>query len=168
MTDWVIQNILAGALRPDGWIELVDGLGAPLRDELSDRVSSNDLTEMRVPGVIPLLRRFADREIVRRLFRRLCALAPIIAASKPGDDKQTEAKLARQLQELLRGMAPAIVIDTILLEVGESKDAVEINRVAEIYNIVGREGAPLREARYSSRDAVFANLELPTTQSNDD
>jgi hypothetical protein len=62
VTDWVIQNILAGALRPDGWIELVDGLGAPLGDELSDRVSSNDLTEMRVPGVIPLLRRFADRE----------------------------------------------------------------------------------------------------------
>jgi hypothetical protein len=146
VTDWVIQNILAGALRPDGWIDLIDGLGASLRVELLDRVTSNDLTEMRVPGVIPLLRRFADREIVRRLFHRLCELVPIIAASKPGDDKQAEAKLARQLQELLRGMAPEVVIDSFLLEVGESKDAVEINSVAEIYNNVGREEALLREA----------------------
>jgi hypothetical protein len=114
---------------------------------------------MRVPDVIPLLRRFADRESYDGCSVVSARWAPIIAASKPGDDKQTEAKLARQLQELLRGMAPAIVIDIILLEVGESKDAVEINSVAEIYNIVGREGAPLREARYSSRDAVFANLE---------
>jgi hypothetical protein len=146
VTDWVIKNILAGALRPAGWIDLVDGLETPLRDELLDRVTSDDLTDMRVPGVIPLLSRFADREIVRRLFRRLCELVPIIAASKPGDDKQAEAKLARQLQELLRGMAPEVVIDSFLLEVGEGKDAVEINSVAEIYNSVGREEAPLREA----------------------
>jgi hypothetical protein len=146
VTDWVVQNILAGALRPDGWIDLIDGLAATLHDELLDRVTSNELTDMRVPGVIPLLSRFADREIVRRLFRRLCELGPIIAASKPGDDKQAEAKLARQLQELLRGMAPEVVIDSILLEVGESKDAVKINSVVEIYNIVGREEAPLREA----------------------
>jgi hypothetical protein len=146
VTDWVVQKILAGALRPDSWIDLVDGLTADLRDELLDRVTGNDVTDMRVPGVISLLGRFADSGIVRHLFRRLCELVPIVATSKPGDDKQAEANLARQLQDLLRGMEPEIVIDSILLEVGESKDGVEINSIAEIYNIVGREGAPLREA----------------------
>ncbi len=101
VTTWVVQSLLAGALRPDGWIDLVDGLTAAQRDEFLNRVTSDDLIETRVPGVIPLLRKFADREIVQRLFRRICELAPIIATSKPGDDKRAEAKLSRQLEDLL-------------------------------------------------------------------
>jgi uncharacterized membrane protein YccC len=101
---------------------------------------------MRVAGLIPLLRTFADREVARRLFRRLCELTPIIASSKPGDDKQAEAKLARQMQDLLREMAPEVVVEGILYEVGGSTDAVEIKVISEIFHIVGRTGARLREA----------------------
>jgi hypothetical protein len=114
VTAWVVQNLLAGALRPDGWIDLADGLTDAQRDEFVNRVTKNDLTEMRVPGVIPLLRKFADSEIVQRLFRRICELVPIIATSKPGDDKQAEAKLARQLEDLLRGMPSDLVVNGYL------------------------------------------------------
>jgi hypothetical protein len=134
-------------------------------------LTSNDLTEMRVPGVIPLLRRFADREVVRRLFRRLCELAPIIAVSKPGDNKQAEAKIARQLQELLRGMPPEVVIDSILLEVGESKDGVEINSIAAVYNVLGHEGAPLREglpAPLMERFHSYLRAAIDTVLAQDD
>jgi hypothetical protein len=93
LSAWVVQNLLSGALRPDGWIDLADGLTDAQRDEFVNRVTKNDLTEMRVPGVIPLLRRFADSEIVQRLFRRICELVPIIATSKPGD-------ISRQKQSL--------------------------------------------------------------------
>ena len=117
VTAWVVQNLLAGALRPDGWIDLVDGLTEAQRTEFLNRATSDDLTEMRVPGVIPLLRKFADREIVQRLFRRICELVPIIATSKPGDDKQAEAKLARQLENLLRGMPSNSAVNGILQEI---------------------------------------------------
>ena len=134
VTAWVVQNLLAGALRPDGWIDLVDGLTEAQRNEFLKRVTSDDLTEMRVPGVIPLLRKFTNREIVRRLFRRICELIPIIATSKPGDDKQAEAKLARQLEDLLREMPSNPAVNGILEEIGGRTDAVHIEVVTEIFH----------------------------------
>jgi len=171
VTTWVVQSLLAGALRPDGWIDLVDGLTAPQRDEFLNRVTSDDLTETRVPGVIPLLRKFADREIVQRLFRRICELAPIIATSKPGDDKQAEAKLSRQLEDLLRGMPANEVVNGILQEIGGKTDAVEIEAVTEIFHITGRDDTPLweglsAEARKELRN--YLNAAVPTVLAQDD
>jgi hypothetical protein len=129
VTAWVVQNLLAGALRPDGWIDLVDGLTEAQRTEYLNRATSDDLTEMRVPGVIPLLREFADNEIVQCVFRRICELVPIIATSKPGNDKQAEATLSRQLEDLLRGMPSNSAVNGILQEIGSKTDAVQIEVV---------------------------------------
>jgi hypothetical protein len=146
VTSWVIDKMLTGALHPDGWMQMVEGISVTLRDTLLDRATTENLTEMRVPGVIPLLRAFADREIVRRLFRRLCELAPIIAGITPGDNKRVEADLARQMEDLLRGMALEVVVESILHELGGSTDAVEIKVIGEIFHGVGRSESPLREA----------------------
>jgi len=146
VNDWVIDKMLAGALHPDGWMRMVKGISVALRDELLDRATTQNLTEMRMPGVIPLLRAFPDREVVRRLFRRLCELVPIIASSRPGDDKQAEAKLARQMEDLLREMASEVVVESILRELGGSTDAVEIKIIGEIFHAVGRRGLSLRDA----------------------
>jgi len=145
VTAWVTQGIFAGALHGDAWMRMVSGISAALRDELLDRVTTEDLSEKRVPGVIPLLRAFPDAEIVRRLFRRLCELRPVIATSRPGDDKQAEAKVARQLEELIREMPPNIVVKSILRELGGNAGAVEIEVIAEIFNAAGRAASPLRE-----------------------
>lgn len=146
VNDWVIDKMLADALRPEGWMQMVVGISPTLRDSLLDHATSENLLEKRIPGVIPLLGVFADWEVVRRLFRRLCELAPIIATSRVGDDKQAEAKLASQLESMLREMAPEVVIDSILHEVGHSTDAVEIKIIGDIYHAVGRKGLSLREA----------------------
>ena len=171
VTASVVQNLLAGALRPDGWIDLVDGLTEAQRDEFVDRVTKNDLTEMRVPVVIPLLRKFADNEIVQRLFRRICELVPIIATSKPGDDKQAEAKLARQLEDLLRGMPSNLAVNGILQAIGGSTGAVEIDVVTEIFHIAGRDNTSLREelsaeVREALRD--YLNTAMPTVLAQDE
>ena len=171
VTAWVIQNLLAGALRPDGWIDLVDGLTDAKRDEFVDQVTKNDLTEMRVPGVIPLLRKFSDRQTVQRMFRHICELFPIIATSKPGDDKQAEAKLARQLADLLRGMPSNLVVNGILEEIGGSTGAVEIEAVIEIFHIAGRDNTPLREGLSTEvREALrnYLKVTTPTVLTQDD
>jgi hypothetical protein len=171
VTDWVIKNILAGALRPDGWIDLVDGLTETQRDEFVDRITKNDLTEMRVPGMIPLLRKFADSETVQRLFRRICELVPIIATSKPGDDKQAEAKLARQLEDLLRGIPSNSAVNGILQEIGGSTGALEIEVVTEIFHTAGRDNTSLREGLSAeAREAlrIYLNAAMPTVLAQDD
>lgn len=145
VTNWVIHNMLAGALDPDGWMQMVEGISVTLRDELLNRATTENLTEMRVPGVIPLLRRFADREVARRLFCRLCELTPIIASSKTGNERQAEAKLARQMEDLVRGMPSDVVIESILHELEGSTDPVAIKVIGEIFHAVGRNGLPLRE-----------------------
>ena len=171
VTTWVVQNLLAGALRPDGWVDLVDGLTAAQRDEFLNRVTSDNLTETRVPGVIPLLRKFADREIVQHLFRRICELAPVIATSKPGDDKQAEAKLSRQLEDLLRGMPANEVVNGILQEIGGRTDAVEIKAITEIFHIAGRDDTSPREGLSAeAREALrnYLNAVVPTVLAQDD
>ena len=171
VTAWVVQNLLAGALRPEGWIDLVDGLTGAQRDEFVGQATNNELTDMRVPGVIPLLRKFADREIVQHLFRRICALVPIIATSKPGDDKQAEAKLARQLEDLLRGMPPNPAVNGILQEIGGRTEAVEIEVVTEIFHTAGRDNTPLREglsAEICEALRNYLNTAIPTVLAQDD
>jgi hypothetical protein len=171
VTAWVVQNLLAGALRPDGWIDLVDGLTEAQRDEFVERVTKNDLTKMRVPGVIPLLRKFADSEIVQRLFRRICELVTIIAISMPGDDKQEEAKLARQLEDLLRGTPPNLVVNGILQEIGDSTRTLEIEVVTEIFHSAGRDNTSLREGLTTEvRDALrnYLKAAMPTVIAQDD
>ncbi|MGB0124579.1 MAG: hypothetical protein WBP63_14155 [Silvibacterium sp.] len=171
VTAWVVQNLLAGALRPDGWIDLVDGLTEAQRTEFLNRATSDDLTEMRVPGVIPLLRKFADREIVQRLFRRICELVPIIATSKPGDDKQAEAKLARQLENLLRGMPSNSAVNGILQEIAGRTDAVQIEVLTEIFHLAGRDNTSLREGLSAEvREALrnYLNAAMPTVLAPDD
>ena len=126
---------------------------------------------MLVPGVIPLLRKFADREIVQRLFRRICELVPIIATSKPGDDKQAEAKLARQLEDLLREMPSNLIVIGILQEIGDSTRAVDIEVVTEIFHIAGGDNTSLREGLSAEvREALRNHLRaaMPTVLAQDD
>ena len=98
VNDWVINKMLAGALDPDGWMQMVNGISVALRDELLDRATTQNLSEMRVPGVIPLLRAFPDREVVRRLFRRLCELVPLL----PPASRETISRRRRSSQAKCR------------------------------------------------------------------
>ena len=145
-TDWVVEKLLSGALSAEEWVPMVDGISTSLRAELLNRATTENLTEMRIPGVIPLIRRFADHETVQRLFRRLCDLVPVIAASKPGDDKKAEADLGRQIENLLREMPPALAVEGILDEMDGKTDAVAMKAIGEIFHSVGRSGTALREA----------------------
>lgn len=144
VSEWTTQQILAGALSPDDWISMVVGLSVPLRDELLNRIKTENVTEMRIPGVIPLLRHFADASVVKVLFGSLCEMIPVIAQSKPGDEKKAEAGLGRQAENLLRQMPAPLVIESILEAVNGETDAVAVKAIANIFHGVGRSDSSLR------------------------
>jgi hypothetical protein len=169
VTDWVVEKLLSGALLAEEWVPMVDGISTSVRDELLNRAMTENLTEMRIPGVIPLLRRFADHEAVQRLFRCLCDIVPVIAASKPGNDKKAEADLGRQIENLLREMSPALAIEGILDEMDGKTDAVAMKAIGEIFHSVGRSGTALREAlpdavRERFRSYLKSGMETVLTQ----
>ena len=169
VTDWVVEKLLSGVLSAEEWMPIVDSISTSLRDELLNRAMTENLTEMRIPGVIPLIRQFADHEAVQRLFRCLCDLVPVIAASKPGDDKKAEAELGRQIENLLREMPAPLAIQGILDEVGDKTEAVAMKAIAEIFHSVGRSGTGLREAlpadvRERFRSYLKSGMETALTQ----
>jgi hypothetical protein len=140
VSTWVTQQILSGTVHGDDWLHMVNSISSTLKKTLLDRITNEDLRTKNAPGVIPLLRRFADGAIVKQLFRRICELRPIIAESRPGDDKRGEAELDRQLENMLHEMSPDLVIGTILEEVADKANAAEVKVIVNIFNIAGREG----------------------------
>jgi hypothetical protein len=115
VTGWIVEKLLSGALAEE-WIAMADGISTSLRDELLYRATTENLSETRVPGVIPLLRRFGDRGVVQYLFRSLSELLPVFAESNPADVKKAQADLSRQIENLLREMPSALVIEGILMK----------------------------------------------------
>jgi len=164
VSEWVTQQMLAGALSPEEWIPVVAGISVPLRDELLNRIKTENVTEMRIPGVVPLLRHFADAESVKGLFRYLCEMIPVIAESKPGDEKKTEAELGRQVENLLRQIPASLVIESILDEVDGKPDTVAVKAIADVFHGVGRSEASLRtelpnELRERFRDYLKSGID---------
>ena len=143
---WVTETILSGTVHGDVWLRMVTNIPATLKETLLDRVTAEELRTKNAPGIIPLLKKFADEDIVKRLFRRICELKPIIAQSRPGDDKRAESDLSRQLETMLREIPTTLVIASILEEVADKADAGQLEIIIDLFHIAGREGPPLREA----------------------
>jgi len=145
VTEWVTAHLLSGALRSEGWVNLVLGISPGLRDELLDRVTTENLVETRAPGVVQLLSAFADDQTIRRLFRRLRNLRLVIAGAGPGDNKEFEVKLVRQLEDLLRDMPLNMLVGSVLSELDGATDADAVEAIAGVFHMVGRLAPPLRE-----------------------
>jgi len=146
VSGWIVERILNGNLSPDEWMSLVDGISESLREEMLARARTENLTDKRIPGVIPLLRRFADTVIIRSLFSRLCELLPIVATSTSGSIKKEEGDLARQIEGMLREMPPQIVVESLLAEKHAEAEGEVMNAISEIFHIAGRNEIGLREA----------------------
>jgi hypothetical protein len=171
VSDWVTRHLLTGVFRSESWIHRVKKLPERLRDELVERVIALDSPKTSMPGVIPLLRQFADGEIVGRLFHRLCELRPIIAMSRPGDDKRLEADSARSMEDILRKMPPNVVVERILQDVGRADEAAEIHVIVDIFHVAGRSDSPLREGLSAELREIFQSYlkaSMPTVLTMED
>ena len=158
VSGWIVERILNGSISPDEWMSMVDGISESLRDDMLARAKTENLTDKRIPGVIPLLRRFADPVIVRSLFSRLCELLPIVATSTSGNIKKDEADLARQLDGMLREMPPQIVVESLLAGEHENAEGEVMKAIGEIFHIAGRSEIGLRDALPTDLRVQFLRL----------
>ena len=158
VSNWIVERILNGSLSPEDWRSMVEGISESLRDDMLNRAKTENLTEKRVPGVIPLLRWFADHVIVRSLFSRLCELLPIVATSTSGNIKKEEGDLARQIEGMLREMPPQIVIESLLAEGHAENEGDVMKAIGEIFHIAGRSEIGLRDALSPDLRARFLDF----------
>lgn len=146
VSNWVIERILNGSLSPDEWMSMVDGIPESLRSDLLARAMTENLTDKRIPGVIPLLRRFADSVTIRSLFGRLCELLVIVATGTRADIKKEEADLARQIEGMLREMPPQMVVESLLAENHAATEGEVMKAIGEVFHIAGRSEIGIRES----------------------
>jgi hypothetical protein len=158
VSGWIVERILNGSLSPDEWMSMVDGISDSLREEMLTLAKTENLTDKRIPGVIPLLRRFADTVISRSLFSRLCELLPIVATSTSGNIKKEEGDLARQIEGMLREMPPQIVVESLLAEKHTEAEGDVMKAIGEIFHIAGRSETGLREALSPDLRARFLDF----------
>jgi hypothetical protein len=146
VSGWVIERILNGSLSPDEWMSMVDGISESLRSDLLARATTENLTDKRIPGVIPLLRRFADSVTIHSLFGRLCELLAIVATGTSADIKKEEGDLARQIEGMLREMPPQIVVESLLAENHAETEGEVMKAIGEVFHIAGRSEIGIRES----------------------
>lgn len=78
---FLIRNVRAGVLAAADWSALIKTIDEDLKEELLVRLETEDLFEVRVPGVQGLLRIGADATLAGRIFRRMVTLHESIQAA---------------------------------------------------------------------------------------
>jgi Fe2+ or Zn2+ uptake regulation protein len=139
-SDWIVRRVLEGALNAEQWGALIDPIDAGLKDQLLQRLETEDLTKSRVPGVQGLLRLNADVEMARRIFARIVQLHKGIeeAISIRSESNLTRARelgeLRRQLEGFLRKLPAQTMVDGILAALSPELSFVELEVLAELWD----------------------------------
>jgi hypothetical protein len=139
-SDWIVRRVLEGALNGEQWGALIDPIDGSLKDQLLQRLETEDLSKSRVPGVQGLLRLNADAEMARRIFARVLELHKAIeeAVSIRSESNLTRARelgeLRRQLEGFLRKLPAQTMVDGILASLSPEFSFVELEVLAELWD----------------------------------
>ena len=139
-SDWIVRRLLEGALNAEQWGALIDPIDASLKDQLLQRLETEELLKSRVPGVQGLLRLNADADMARRIFARILELHKAIeeAISIRSEINLTRARelgeLRRQLEDFLRKLPVQTMVDGILAALSPEFSFVELVVLAELWD----------------------------------
>jgi hypothetical protein len=117
---FVIRRVREGALTTKDWGIFITSINEELKEELLNRLETEDLTRARVSGVQGLLRLTANPSMVQRIFRRIVALREGIQAANSIRSQenialaQQLASVERQLQDFLDSLPPQVTAEGVL------------------------------------------------------
>jgi hypothetical protein len=109
VSDWLAHKVLDGSTRFGGWSEMVTELPAEEQERLLARFSSELLEPNEQRRMLSLLATTADRELAARVFEKACEIRRRLS-NAPGQD-MPKWNLFRQLEDLLKALAPKIFLD---------------------------------------------------------
>jgi hypothetical protein len=139
-SDWIVRRVLEGALNAEQWGALIDPIDASLKDQLLQRLETEDLSKARAPGVQGLLRLNADAEIAGRIFARILELHQAIeeAVSIRSESNLTRARelgeLRSQLEGFLRKLPAQTMVDGILAALSPEFSFIELKVLSKLWD----------------------------------
>ena len=170
VSHWVANRILDGSLWPDHWIEFVTDISEGLKEKLLETISSRDINEVGIRGIIPMLKITADARLAEAAWTRLCAVRRAMFDSADAPNR-TERTIARQLEDLIRALPPNVSVAGLSEYFARQIDLVEFTTVIEVFSRVGDDEPDLRselqnELRHGLR--MYLKSGLPFALSEDD
>jgi len=137
---WIVRRVLEGALNAEQWGAFIDPLDPSMREQLLQKLETEDLSRGRGPGVHDLLRLNADAEMVQRIFMRIVELNRAIdeANSIRSENNLIRARelgeLKRQLEGFFRKLPAQTMVDGILAALSPEFSLVELKVLAELWD----------------------------------
>jgi hypothetical protein len=170
-SDWLVRRVLEGALNAEQWGTFIDPIDTNLKEQLLQRLETEDLSKNRIPGVQGLLRLNADDQLARQVFTRIVELHRSIeeANSIRSEGNLTLARelgdLRRQLEAFLRKLPAQTMVDGILATLSPQHSLIELEVLAELWDWGMDNDADLHEVlTESSREAARKYLTEAVSQ----
>jgi hypothetical protein len=158
VSHWVAERIVDGTLWHDHWIAYVTSVPQEMRENLLNRLETEDLQHARYGGGMSVLAAVADSAMVQKVFTKLCELRQTIT-SDPESRHELEWAVERQLEDLFRLFLPNVTVEGLATELTSEVEALRLIVVCRLFSRVGRENTDLRkELSDSSRHMLCAYL----------
>jgi len=128
VSDWLSQKVMQ-ITRFGGWADMVTSVSDEQREALFERYSKEALDANEVPRVRSLLAKTADEGFAWRAFERCCEIRRGLT-NPPGHD-QAAWNLFRQVQDLVEGIAPDVLLAGLSEKLENDPEMTELGVLVE-------------------------------------
>jgi hypothetical protein len=144
VSGWVAERIVNGSLWPERWIRFVSTLSEAFRDELLNKLSSQERSYPDEHRIIAVLAAVSDANFIGRVFSRMLKLRTDIQ-SGAAEDGHADWAIVRQLRDLIRQASQDVSVAGILGDLSATPDLVEYEAVTDVLSPEGGDEGYLRD-----------------------
>jgi hypothetical protein len=127
---WLGRIAPAGSTRFGGWNEMVSGLPTGEQERLLDEFSGAVLQPNEKQGVLRLLGATTNERLALLAFEKACGIRRGLS-SAPGQDLK-KWELFQQMEDLLRAIAPKILLTGLSGKLHEDAEATELEVLTDV------------------------------------
>jgi hypothetical protein len=130
VSEWLARKVLDGSTRFGGWNEMVTTLPGEERERLVERFGNEVLEPNEKYRVQTILAATADAELAARLFETACEVRRGLS-NTPGRD-MPKWNLFRQLEDLLKAIAPKTFLDGLSNKLEKGPEVTELSVLTDV------------------------------------
>ncbi len=130
VSEWLARKVLDGSTRFGGWNEMVTTLPAEERERLVERFGNEVLEPNEKYCVQAILAATVDAELGARLFERACEVRRGLSNTSVQD--MPKWNLFRQLEDLLKAIAPRTLLDGLSNKLEKEPEVTELSVLTDV------------------------------------